>query len=268
MRNPFYDSTWSSNMDYDYPEIARALADLIQRSIAPLLGTASARTVTGRSAGGGPTKYIDRVAEDTAITYLKCNDIESRLITEESGLVGEGDLTIILDPLDGTTNAVAGIPFYAVSLAFWGETKYGFVKNLCTHDIYEAFLNKSPLKNGETIYPGCSESVASGYSGKGFETVFSLVDAWRCFGSLSLELSYVAEGKLAALVDLRKKARVVDIAGAQIIAETAGIQVTDERGNSPFADGFFEQKGDFAGKNIICALPEFHEKILNALQEE
>ncbi len=188
------------------------------------------------------------------------------MVTEESGLVGEGDLTIILDPLDGTLNALAGIPFYSVSLAFWGETNYGFVKNLCTDDVYEAFQGGHPLKNGKKIYPGCSEFVISGYIGKGYEKVLPLIESWRCFGSLALELSYVTEGILAALVDLREKARIVDVAGVQIIAEAGGITVTDEKGNNLF-DQFFTEKGNFMGKKIVCALPAIHEKILNALND-
>ncbi len=174
------------------------------------------------------------------------------MVTEESGLVGEGDLTIILDPLDGTLNALAGIPFYSVSLAFWGETNYGFVKNLCTDDVYEAFQGGHPLKNGKKIYPGCPEFVISGYIGKGYEKVLPLIESWRCFGSLALELSYVTEGILAALVDLREKARIVDVAGVQIIAEAGGITVTDEKGNNLF-DQFFTEKGNFMGKkNCLC----------------
>ena len=249
-------------MDYDYPEIARAITSMIEQNIGPLLGTEKAQTLVDTKRG--QTNYIDKIAEDTVITYLKDNEIECQLVTEESGLLSEGNLKVILDPLDGTTNALLGIPFYCVSLAFWGEKKYGFVKNLCTKDMYEAFEGGPPLKNGEKISPACTESVASGYIGKGFLKVMPLVDAWRCFGSLALELSYVAEGNLMALVDLRGKARIVDIAGAHIIAEASGVTVTDEKGKSPFAGEFF-RNGKFVGKKIICALPDLHERILNAL---
>jgi myo-inositol-1(or 4)-monophosphatase len=253
----------NDSMQYNYPEMARDMVHVIEEGISPLVGTTKACTPTG---AGGETAYIDRVAEDAAITYLRENDIECLLITEESGKIGKGDVTIILDPLDGTTNALSGIPFYCVSLAFWGEKKYGFVKNLCTTDVYEAFEYGTPLKNGKKMCPPVKNvtDVASGYIGEGFEKVLPLVNAWRCFGSLALELCYVAEGKLSALVDLREKARVVDIAGAQLIAEAAGITITDEKGKDPFRDTFFD--GKFIGKKIICAVPEIHEQFLNALR--
>lgn len=250
----------------DYPEVARDMAALIEKQVAPLVGSARAGRVTGENVGG-KTAFIDRVAEDAIIAYVRDNDIECQLITEESGIVGEGDLKIILDPLDGTINAVLGIPFYSVSVAFWGERKYGFVKDLCTKDVYEAFENGNPSKNGKEIRPDCTESAACGYIGEGYEKILPLCESWRCFGSLALELSYVAAGNVKALVDLREKARIVDIAGAQIIAEACGVLVTDEKGQSPFSDRFFDAKGKFRGKKIICALPDFHEKILNALND-
>lgn len=250
---------------YNYPEIARDMVDVVEKGVNPILGTAQAQKVTGEGAGG-ETKYIDNVAEDAVIKYIKDKGITCTLVTEESGVVGEGDLTIILDPLDGTTNALAGVPFYSVSLAFWGEKKYGFVKNLVTKDVYEAFHHEKPLKNGERIYPGCTQSIASGYMGEGYRNVFPLFDAWRCFGSLALELCYVAEGRLAALVDLRKRARIVDIAGAQIIAEAAGVKVTDEKGESLFVNRGFSEKG-FTREKVISASPEVHQRILNALQK-
>lgn len=266
MKKPFIVLYKGDSMKYNYSEMARDMVGLLEKEVASILGTAKAQKVTGKGAGG-ETKYIDRVAEDAVITYLKENEIGCQLVTEESGIVGEGDTIIILDPLDGTTNALSGVPFYSVSLAFWGEQRYGFVKNLHTGDTYEAFQDGDPLKNGKKIQPNCIESIASAYIGGGFQKVMPLIDAWRCFGSLALELSYVAEGRLKALVDLREKARIVDIAGAQVIAEACGIKVTDEKGNPPFARGFFDETQNFKGEKIICALPELHEKILNALQE-
>ncbi|MGD2250300.1 MAG: inositol monophosphatase family protein [Candidatus Methanofastidiosia archaeon] len=260
-------------MEYDYPEIARDITTLIEKEVAPLVGTGKAQKITGKSVGGGFTKYIDKVAEDTVISYLKKSHIECTLITEESGVVGDGDFTIVMDPLDGTINAICGIPFYSVSLAFWGRKekkqekgqKYGFVKNLYTKDVYE-IDNTVPVKNGKEIHPGCPEIVISGYIGEGYHKVLPLIESWRCFGSLALELCYVTEGKLAALVDLRKKARIVDIAAGWIIAEAGGVVVTDTKEEAPFTNGFFEG-GKFAGKKLVCGLPDVHKKIIDALNE-
>ncbi|MBU7014427.1 MAG: hypothetical protein HXS52_12455 [Theionarchaea archaeon] len=252
-------------MEYDYSGIARDIATLIEKAIAPLLGTREAQEPAGESAGGGLTRRIDRIAEDAAIEYLERGSLEYTLITEESGIRGEGDVVIILDPLDGTMNALTGIPFYSVSVALSGTVQYGLVKNLCTHEIYEAFAGSTPLKNGKIITQSRSESIASMYIGTQFEKVLPLVEAWRCLGSLALEISYVVEGTLQAVVDLRKKARIVDIAAAAIIARAGGVILTNEHGKHLFANGFFDERGHFRGECVVCADPVLHRKIIEAL---
>lgn len=253
-------------MEYNYSEIARDIATLIEMAITPLLGTPEAQESAGESAGGGITKRIDRVAEDAAIEYLDKEALDYTLVTEESGIRGKGgDVTIILDPLDGTTNALSGVPFYSVSVALSGKVQYGLVKNLCTHEIYEAFSDTTPLKNGRDMHWDCSESIASMYIGRGFEKVLPLVEAWRCLGSLALEISYVVEGKLQAVVNLRKKARIVDIAAAAILAEAGGVTLTDERGRPLFTEGFLDESGHFRGECVVCAFPRLHKKIMDAL---
>lgn len=253
-------------MEYNYSEIARDIANLIEMAITPLLGTPEAQEPAGESAGGGITRRIDRVAEDAVIEYLDKEDLDYTLVTEESGIRGEGrDITIILDPLDGTINALSGVPFYSVSVALSGKVQYGLVKNLCTHEIYEALSVTSPVKNGRDMHWSSPESIASMYIGKGFEKVLPLVEAWRCFGSLALEISYVVEGKLQALVDLRKKARIVDIAAAAILAKAGGVTITDERGHPLFTQGFLDESGHFKGECVVCAYPELHKKIIDAL---
>jgi myo-inositol-1(or 4)-monophosphatase len=255
-------------MKYNYSEIARDIATLVEMAITPLLGTPEAQESAGQSAGGGITRRIDRVAEDAVIKYLDKEGLDYTLVTEESGIRGEGgDITIILDPLDGTINALSGVPFYSVSVALSGKVHYGLVKNLCTHEIYEALPGTSPLKNGKDIHWNSPESIASMYIGEGFEKILPLVEAWRCLGSLALEISYVVEGKLQALVDLRKKARIVDIAAAAILAKAGGVSITDERGKPLFTEGFLDESGHFKGECVVCAYPELHKKIVNALAQ-
>ncbi|MEG3055548.1 MAG: inositol monophosphatase family protein [Methanoculleus sp.] len=71
-------------------------------------------------ADGTPTKKIDQIAEDIVVDYFTHRPFCQRLISEELGCVdmnGERG-TIFLDPIDGTYNAIAGIPFYALSIAY------------------------------------------------------------------------------------------------------------------------------------------------------
>ena len=71
----------------------------------------------GIGADGTPTKYIDKIAEDAAINFIKKSNININILTEEAGFLDfSGKYTFVLDPIDGTNNACRGIPFYAISL--------------------------------------------------------------------------------------------------------------------------------------------------------
>ena len=80
-------------------------------------------TSVGIGADGTPTKYIDKIAEDVAINFIKKSKIKVNILSEEAGFIDlGGEYTFVLDPIDGTRNAYRGIPFYSVSLAV-GKSK-------------------------------------------------------------------------------------------------------------------------------------------------
>ena len=91
----------------------------------------------GVGADGTPTKYIDKIAEDVAINFIKKSNLSVNILTEEAGFLDfSGKYTFVLDPIDGTSNAVRDIPFYSISLGV-GESclddiSYGIVKNIPT----------------------------------------------------------------------------------------------------------------------------------------
>src|SRR5512143_2300956 len=94
------------------------MAEMVTESICNLAGTAQGAEIVKMGADLTPTKKIDQVAEDCIIAFLQEHPLCSLLVSEEAGKVkfpGNGG-TIFLDPVDGTFNALAGIPFYALSL--------------------------------------------------------------------------------------------------------------------------------------------------------
>jgi len=98
-------------------------------------------------AGGDVSTGLDLFAESIFIKYLaKYGKIES----EEAGEVGEGEYTIIIDPLDGSSNAFSNFPYYGSSVALVdknGKLKVAVVCNLANGDIFYKFKNKK-LKFG------------------------------------------------------------------------------------------------------------------------
>ena len=114
----------------------------------------------GIGADGTPTKYIDKFAEDIAIDFIKKSKFNINILSEEAGFLDfDGDYTFILDPIDGTRNAIRGIPIYSISLGVGkksiSDVNFGIVKNIPTGDLFiaekgnGAFLNNNQIKTPE-----------------------------------------------------------------------------------------------------------------------
>ncbi len=141
------------------------MAELVEESIRDLVGTPEGGKTVKMGADLTPTKKIDQIAEDCVVTYLQEHPLCSLLVSEEAGkmeLKGDGG-TIFLDPVDGTFNAVAGIPFYALSIAYAekGVTQKAFVRNLASGETFTAIRGKFAKCDNKAItvsdvsQPGC-----------------------------------------------------------------------------------------------------------------
>src|SRR5439155_24947184 len=111
----------------------------------------------GIGADGTPTKMVDDLAEREIVSILKRSKKDRmNLLSEEAGYVDlDGEKLLVADPIDGTTNAVRGIPFYCVSLAIGtkdlSDVEAGIVMNLCTGDRFEALAGKGATRNGKPL---------------------------------------------------------------------------------------------------------------------
>ncbi|KYK22409.1 hypothetical protein AYK24_02240 [Thermoplasmatales archaeon SG8-52-4] len=195
-------------------------------------------TNTGIGADGTVTKYVDKIAEDAAVSYIERSKIKVNILSEEVGFIDRGGkYTFVIDPIDGTRNAYRGIPFYSISIAVgkskMSDVEYGIVKNIPTGDVFTAekghgaFLNKKRL--GVPDIP-CKEILSSLALGKNFDRVtISLAkkDKVRSLGSASLEMCMVALGALDFYVVGKEYIRVVDIAASTLILREAGGIVTN-----------------------------------------
>lgn len=88
-----------------------------------------------RGAGGDRSLRIDVKAEEIFVSYLKKF---GKINSEESGLIGEGENEIILDPIDGSSNIASCFPYYAssISLKVRGKTVKSIVTNLANGDFF------------------------------------------------------------------------------------------------------------------------------------
>ncbi|MCX6693392.1 MAG: fructose-1,6-bisphosphatase, partial [Methanomicrobiales archaeon] len=100
----------------DFIASCEEIACEVKGAIKGLVGSPAGGEYMGMGADGTPTKRIDKVAEDCVVSYLQHNLLAKVLVSEELGRreIGGNKGTIFLDPIDGTFNAVSGIPFFAL----------------------------------------------------------------------------------------------------------------------------------------------------------
>ena len=137
-------------------EILKEASKLVYQSVKGLAGTSDAAGDYGRGAGGDISRKIDIVAEKTVLDYLKKINFECVVLGEECGRVELSSNPkgfLIMDAIDGSANAVRGVPFFCCSLAFAADNKIssitdGVVTDLTSGDMYWASLGKGSFLNG------------------------------------------------------------------------------------------------------------------------
>jgi myo-inositol-1(or 4)-monophosphatase len=216
----------------------------IQTNIKPCLKTLrEPQPNLGIGAGGDAMKPVDLAAETAIINTLKQHDVSFTLISEESGIKKFGgtpeEFFLTIDPIDGTTNLMHGLPFYASSIAVsqkpeLADVYAGMVIDLA-HDVtYTAFRGEGAFRNGQKIVSSKTLSLDEAvvgldlntYKAKGVASkVTALIENTkhiRHFGANALEVCYVANGLTDAFVDLRGKIRTTDVAAGFLIVKEAG----------------------------------------------
>lgn len=236
--------------------VCQNLVEESQRAISPLIGSGKGGEIVKMGADGTPTTLIDLVAENKVMEVLKGVGRPLTLISEEIGEVniGEGppEAVLVVDPLDGTSNAVKNIPAYGISVAVAPippghkgpltikDIQMGVVKNYATGDIYSAVKGQGAFNNGNELTPSLKQDLShislGAYvyrmdMGK-IEVLCKSVRRMRILGAVAIEISYVADGTYDAFVDVRNNLRVVDVAAAKLILEESGGIVTDSDGKS------------------------------------
>ena len=294
-------------MDAKDKKIATDLAYEIIRegsiAIRPYAGTPEAGEKVKIGADGTPTSYIDIIAEDKVINILKNAPVLSYIISEEVGelKLGKGtkrsinlseelkrdDLTeeetpkfiFLVDPIDGTSNAIKEIPAYGISiavanvpegrLATLNDVELGFISNFGNGNFFEAEKGKGCWLNNERVHPSdvinISQMTLGGFTKSGTSSASKLVDnarRMRVLGSVVLELSYVASGRYDAFLDLRGS-RIIDVAASKLIVEEAGGIITSKHGEK------LNNKLSIYEKAIVVAANNkiLHKQIINILND-
>ena len=232
--------------------VLEACSQRMKKEILALHGSVEAKVGFGIGAGGDVTKKIDLAAENALIQTLQDSGVSCTLISEEVGTKELGSnpssLYLVADPLDGTTNAVRGAPFMAISLAvsrrpYLRDVETALVCDPVHNVTYTAERGRGAFRNRERIQSSLTTSLEEAVVGVDFNTfkirelmprlvpLLEKTRHLRHFGADALELCYVADGKTDAFIDIRGKLRVTDIAAAYLILREAGGIIVTPEGN-------------------------------------
>jgi len=219
-------------------------AEAVQHAVEAMTGNPA--EVLGRGADGGPSARIDRVAEEAVLRVLDYEEASLNVLSEEAGFIDRGgQATLVLDPIDGTHNALRGVPAYSVSLAIGHErlsdVQEALVRDLVSGATYYAAKGGGALLNGSPIrvHPyDPADLLFSVYLGTNAapdaSRIAGLARRVRALGAASLDLCLVARGAADLYymhsATVETKLRAVDIAGGTLIVREAGGLVLDLEG--------------------------------------
>ena len=262
-------------------EILREASNRIYENVKDLAGTENAAGDHGVGAGGDISRNIDIIAEKTVLDYLKEIDFECTVLGEECGRVELSDKSkgfVIMDAIDGSANAVRGVPFFCSSLAFATENKLssitdGIITNLSNGETYWASKNRGAFFNNEQIKVhkkdpiykiiGINTSGASVELLDKLHPIFENHDHTRHFGANALEMAMFARGLMDVFIDLRDKIRIQDIAAGYLIVKEAGGILVDAKLNPLDADLSYETRVSF----IAAANQEILDEITSQIND-
>lgn len=224
-------------------ELLYEIADNVERKIKTSENKNLGKDL-GMGADGTPTKFIDDEAEKTVLDILEEKGNPMNILSEECGYVdNEAHFTLVMDPIDGTHNAIRGIPFYSISLAVGqkklSDVKYGLVRNLVSGDTFWSEKGKGAFLNNKTLKVKPFEpkdSLYSIYVGRRATPrtyrVANIPRRARALGCASLEMCLVATGAFDVYFlnyhPSMYAMRVIDIAASTLILREAGGEVFND----------------------------------------
>jgi myo-inositol-1(or 4)-monophosphatase len=218
---------------------------------------------------------VDQAAEKEIIYHLKKAHPDHAFLGEEGGLQGntDSDYRWIIDPIDGTTNFIRGIPHFAISIAclYKNQLEHAVVLNPLSREEFTASRGKGAQFNGRRMRVSSRKSLEGALIGTGIpfkslseahipaymkslEGVAKQTAGIRRAGAASLDLAYVAAGRLDAFWEIGLNQWDI-AAGVLLIRESGGL-VGDFSGGSSFMDS----------GNIVAGNPKCFKSLLQAVQ--
>ncbi|HON53906.1 MAG TPA: inositol monophosphatase family protein [Bacteroidales bacterium] len=221
---------------------------------------------------------IDKGSEAQLVSRIQPLIPHAGFITEEETKTTKGkEYNWIIDPIDGTTNFIHGVPPHAISVALMQHNTIvlGVVYEIMMDECFYTWQGAPAYCNGKKIHVSQTESVSKSLIGTGFPyNDYSLIDEYgiamnyfmkhshglRRLGSAATDLAYVACGRYDAFFEYSLKAW--DIAAGIILIQQAGGSVSDFKGGSNylFSGELIASNGIVQHEMISILQPILHKK--------
>jgi len=218
---------------------------------------------------------VDVRAEQDIIQQLRKAYPEHGILGEESGFTGDPDAEYcwVIDPLDGTTNFIRGIPHYGVSIACLrrGKPEHAVIIDPVRREEFIASRGKGAQLNGRRLrvsnrpsldgallgtgipYKDHCDARLEAYS-KSLATLAAQCAGIRRAGAATLDLAYVAAGRLDAFWEIGLSRW--DLAAGTLMIREAGGLVTDVDAS----DNYLESG------NVVCGTPKCFKAVLQVVK--
>lgn len=217
---------------------------------------------------------VDRKSEKEVIYHLKRAYPDHKFIGEEGGVSGQADSDYewIIDPLDGTTNFLHGIPQFAVSIAclYKGQLEHAVVLDPIKREEFTASRGKGASLNGRRIRVSSRRGFEGALIGTGIpfngyalthieeylacvQEIAGQTAGIRRAGSAALDLAYVAAGRFDGFWETGLK--TWDMAGGVLLLKEAGALISDFKGGNNFMDS----------GNVVAANPKVFKPLLQVV---
>jgi myo-inositol-1(or 4)-monophosphatase len=211
---------------------------------------------------------VDRAAEQAIIAVLRKAYPNHSILGEEGGMIegsGDGaDYQWIIDPLDGTTNFLRGVPHYAVSIAckYKGRLEHAVVLDPVRQEEFTASRGRGAALNGRRLRVSTRKGLEGALLGTGFpfrdgqmdhldnylnmfRSLVGQTAGLRRAGAASLDLAYVAAGRYDAFWEFGLSEW--DMAAGALLIQEAGGLVSDFSGSHEYLE-----KGQIVAGNTKC----------------
>jgi myo-inositol-1(or 4)-monophosphatase len=232
-----------------------------------------------RGAAGDRTFQMDQTAEEIIINSLRRVSIPLTVVSEEIGIVhiNGGGHRVLIDPVDGSKNAVTGIPIFCTSIAVTDTDDVSgiylsYIINPLTGDEYWAEEGRGAFFNGIRMQTQKDEEVRVVL----YETqdpkrdfpkilpVLSLSNRTRCFGTTALDLAFLSMGAASVYINPSQTRSFDYAAGVHMVKESGGIVTT--------IDGHDISRVELSMKRtdplLACANTRILERVLRELENE